>query len=86
MRASRLARILGAFALALWLGFIALFLQYAGTRPRSPQPETGRIYSINNHGTIAYLNQSEDLQLWLTSGSAVAIFIVAVALDRWASK
>jgi hypothetical protein len=82
----RVARIMAASAVAIWFGYLGLFLQYAGTRPRSPQPKTGRIYSINNHGTIAWLNQSENLRLWLTSGSAVAIFITAMALDRWPSK
>ena len=33
-------------------GHIPLFMQYAGATPRRPQPETGRIYQINNHGTI----------------------------------
>lgn len=82
----RLAGIMGASAVAIWFGYIALFMHYASTRPRAPQPETGRLYQINNHGTIAYLNQSENLRLWLASGSAVAIFITAIALDRWASR
>jgi hypothetical protein len=82
----RLAAIMAASALAVWFGHIALFLQYAGTRPRSRQPETGRIYSINNHGTIAYLNQSENLWLWLTDVSAVAMFGIAIVVHRWASK
>jgi len=77
---------MGAVAVAIWFGYIALFLRYAATRPRSPQPVTGRIYSINNHGTIAYLNQSENMWLWLSSVSAAGIFITAVVIDRWASK
>jgi hypothetical protein len=75
---------MGASGLVIWFGFIALFLEYAATRPRSPQPEIGRIYPINNHGTVAYLNQSENLWLWFTAGSAAAIFTAAIALDRWA--
>jgi hypothetical protein len=82
----RLARIMVTSAVAIWFGYIALFLQYAGTRPRSPQPETGRIYSINNQGTIVYLSLSENLWLWLSSGSAAAIVLAAIALDRWPSR
>jgi hypothetical protein len=82
----RLARIMAASAVAIWFGYIGLFQRYSATRPRSAQPEVGRIYSINNHGTIAYLDKSENLWLWVTSASAVAIFIAAIALDRWAKS
>ena len=80
----RLARIVAAAGLVIWIGYVGLFLHYAATRSRSPQPEMGRTYSINNHGTAVYLNQSENLWLWVTSGSAVAVFFAAIALDRWA--
>ena len=77
---------MGACALALWFGHIALFLQYTGTRPKAPRPESGQIYSINNHGTVVYLNYSETMYLRLLAGSAVAIFIGGVVLDRFAAK
>jgi hypothetical protein len=52
-------------AFAIWFGYIGLFMEYARTRPRNPQPENGRTYSINNHGTVAYLNRSESVRLWI---------------------
>ena len=78
-----IADIAGWCAFALWLGYIFLFIQYAATRPDYPQPENGRIYKINNHGSVAYLNRSENLWLWFTSGSAVTIILVVAALEQW---
>ena len=78
----RAARILAASALVLWLGCVGLFLQYAATRPRRPQPDEGRIYSINNHGAIAYLNQSENMWLCVLAVAAFTVFVVAVVIDR----
>jgi hypothetical protein len=73
-------------AMLIWFGSVALFMQYAATRPRNPEPTNGRIYSINNHGAIAYLNASENLRLWLLPGLALTLFFAALAIDRWASK
>jgi hypothetical protein len=60
---SRLVRILQFASLAVWFGSLGLFLQYSVTRPRCPDPAIGRVYSINNHGRIAYLARSERLLL-----------------------
>ena len=79
----RIARGLATVSVAVWLVYIGLFLEYVGTRPRCPDPSTGRIHSINNHGTVAYLNHSENLWLYALSGGAVTMFGVAFALDRW---
>ena len=79
----RIARGLAAVSVAVWFGYIGLFLQYAGTRPRCADPKSGRIYSINNHGTVAYLNRSENLWLDGLFGAAIALFGIAFALDRW---
>jgi hypothetical protein len=79
----RFVKGLAAVSVAVWFVYIGLFLKYAGTRPRCPDPSTGRIYSINNHGAIAYLNLSENLWLYGLSGMAIALFGIAFALDRW---
>lgn len=81
-RIKGIVRILGVSALGLWLACVGLFLHYAATRPRSPRPDEGRVYSINNHGVYAYLNQSENMWLWLLAATAVGMFIVAALIDR----
>ncbi|MFY9730924.1 MAG: hypothetical protein WB723_13015 [Candidatus Acidiferrales bacterium] len=50
-------KILGWAALLVWLASIYLFLQYDATRPTSPQPAQGRIYSSNNHGHVTYFEK-----------------------------
>jgi hypothetical protein len=79
----RFARGLAALSVAVWLVYIGLFFQFARTRPRTPDASTGRIYSINNHGKVAYLNRSENLWLYALSGAAITMFGIAFALDRW---
>jgi hypothetical protein len=61
-------------AFAVWLGYFGLSFQYAGTRPRTPDPATGRIYSINEHGAIAYLARKEELILYGSGGLALLLF------------
>lgn len=51
-----------AFVLCLGL-WIYLNNHYAYARPNKPQPEIGRIYPLNIHGTIVFLTEKEDLQL-----------------------
>jgi hypothetical protein len=79
----RIARGLATVSIAVWLVYIGLFLEYVGTRPRCPDPSTGRIYSINNDGKIAYLNRGEDLWLDGLCEAAITLFGIAFALDRW---
>jgi hypothetical protein len=47
---------LGLFA---FLAGIVLFTQFSSTRPREPRPNEGRVYQLNNHGTVVYLTYDE---------------------------
>jgi hypothetical protein len=60
--------------LALWLVFIALFLQYSAPRPRAAAPDQGRIYPINNLGTLSYVSGREFANLF---GLGIAAFVVS---------
>jgi hypothetical protein len=64
---------LGLASFACFGVAIYLILLYANTLPRVPQPELGRVYSLNNHGTVVYLTQRENFAL-------IGLFIVSVAL------
>jgi hypothetical protein len=67
-----------AMFICLGLG-VYLDNHYAYTRPEKPQPEIGRVYPLNIHGTIVYLTKKEDLQMkWLFRG--MMIFFVLIAL------
>jgi len=52
---------------------IALYDYYGNDHPRLPQPETGFIYALNNHGKIVCLTWDEHLLMQLLwHGSIVA--------------
>ncbi len=49
--------------------------------PRTPQPQVGRIYPLNNHGTILYLNEHEKREQEASFVVCVVMFFVLVAID-----
>ena len=73
---------LGTLSLVVWFSFIALFEHYAATRPQHADRAAGRVYVLNNHGSYAYLTQSEQRRLWYLEFGAWPLFIAAVALGR----
>ena len=68
-------KILAPVALAVWLGFIYLTLQYDATRPTVRQPEQGRVHGLNNHGHIVYLNAKEQANLHHLELLAIGLFL-----------
>jgi hypothetical protein len=61
------------------LGLVVyLDYHYIETRPNVPQPQQGRTYPLNVHGTVVYLTQHEDAQLnWLFRGMMVLLVVTA---------
>lgn len=45
------------------LAFVALVNHHAHSRPRMAEPGAGRTISLNRHGTIVFLDRSEDALL-----------------------
>jgi hypothetical protein len=70
----------GFAALAIWLFHFCLWYQYAATRPSRPDASSGRIYPLNTHGSIAYLNKDEDGRLTALTVSAVGLFLIAFVM------
>ncbi len=68
---------------ALWVGFFALSSYYSSTRPRQPDPATGRIYELNQHGSYAYLTADEHWTLLLLEFSGIPFVIVGGLLARF---
>lgn len=74
-------KLLGSMALAIWVFNFCLWYQYAGTRPRHPDVGSDRLYPLNTHGIVVYLNKREDANLtWLTV-LAVGLFGIAVVVN-----
>ena len=67
----------GALALISWICFIELYIYLDYTRPHKIDVAVGRIFSLNNHGSIAYLTHSEHAFLYAFAYLAGAFFIVA---------
>ena len=46
-------------ALSLGLTLYVLWVHYDSAKPRSPDAAAGRIYSLNTHGSVVYLDSRE---------------------------
>jgi hypothetical protein len=63
-----------------WYPFFELYIYMNYTRPHKIDVAVGRIYSLNNHGSIAYLTRSEHTLLYAFACVAGALFVVAAVL------
>jgi len=52
---SRLSITLGLSGVTLWIGHFYFWFSYFDSSPRTPDPSSGHIVPLNNHGYIAYL-------------------------------
>jgi hypothetical protein len=64
MSRRKLGSALLATALVVWLAFLALFVHYSATRPRAPEPDQGRVYPVNNLGSLSYVTGGEFANLF----------------------
>jgi len=73
-------KVLAPIALAVWLGFMYLSLQYDATRPTVIQPAQGRVYTLNNHGHVVYLTAHEQDNLDHLEWLAIVLFAIAFSI------
>jgi len=73
--------LLGFLSLGLWVGWYGLWMHYAGTRPHTPDPFTGRTHLLDTHGDLVYLLNAEKLRLDVVEWAAAISFIAAVLID-----
>jgi membrane protein YdbS with pleckstrin-like domain len=71
----------GCLALAIWVGAMALWMHLDATRPHTADAATGRIYALNTHGSIAYLNHRERTMMRTLTWTAGALFVTGVGID-----
>ena len=76
-----LAGLLGSMALAISLFHFYLWYQYDGTRPRRPDASSGRLYPLNTHGHLVYLNKQEDARLTGLTVLTFGLFGTAILID-----
>jgi hypothetical protein len=73
---------LGAASLFCFYSSIYLFLKYSDAGPHHPDPMTGRIYILNNHGSYSYVTKQ---QHWRIDGLQIAslgIFVLGALLHQ----
>jgi hypothetical protein len=75
-------------ALGILSGFLSLYLemQYGASRPRSPQPNAGRVIAMNDHGTLVFLTGSENGLLWALRIGGITLVASGGILEIWARK
>jgi hypothetical protein len=69
------------------LGWVWLVDDYARTRPRMPDTNAGRTISLNSHGTVVFLDRSEDavlngLGLFAAIGSACGGLLLVASRSK----
>jgi hypothetical protein len=69
-----IAGLLCSSALAIWLFHFYVWYQYDGTRPLRSDALSGRVYPLNTHGHVVYLNKEEDARLTRLTIVAVSLF------------
>ncbi len=76
---------LATIFLLSWFLFIYFhFFHWRNAAPVKPNPATGQIYEVNNHGYIFYLTKQQEVTAYIPVGIAVVSFLsIAVLENRW---
>ena len=77
------AYVAGFGALGSFFAGIYLWFHFDGTRPHAADPTAGRVYPLNTHGSVVYLDAREH---WLLTSLLAAVFVLGVIgflIDRW---
>jgi len=76
---------LSVVCLISWVLFIYFyFFHFQNSAPTKPNPETGQIYEVNNHGYLFYLTKDQKTEAFVPLFIAIAcLAIVAVLEWRW---
>ena len=77
----RCAAVLGVIS---WIAFIEPYIYLAHTRPHRIDVAAGRVYSLNNHRSIAYLTRGEHLFMYAFAYAAGVFIIMSVVLYKGA--
>src|SRR5215472_3058912 len=75
--ARTIAVFLSFLALAVWFFHLYVWYGYDGKNPLHPDGPSGRIYALDTHGHIVYLNKEEDTNLTDLTILAFSLFGIA---------
>jgi hypothetical protein len=86
IRGRPLAGVLGAIGIGLGLGSWVLGSAYGYTKPSSPNAAIGRLYPLNIHGYIVYLNSREQYLFYGLQVVAALFFVTGIIVDVISSR
>ena len=66
-------------SLGFWTASFILWYHYAFSRPAVRQPEAGRVYGLNTHGTVVYLTSHEHFLLYFLMVAGLVCFFLTAA-------
>ena len=72
-------------ALSIGCGLLFLYLFFSfhgGNLPHVAQPETGRVFESNNHGSVVFLNEREHYSLIALQAGVVIFGLIGLAINR----
>ena len=81
-RLQLLSRVMVALSCCSWACFFCLTDHYDQTRPMTMDEASGRVYALNSHGHIVYMNGREAFLLYASVSFGLAFFLSAFLADR----
>jgi len=73
-------------ALVSWAASFVLWYHYAFTRSDVRQPESGRIYPLNTHGSVVYLTSHECFLLYGLMVVGAVCFLFTLGLHYFGKR
>jgi len=76
----------GVLALCFWFSSFFLWKYFDAHRTRMAQPDSGKVYPLNTHGSVVYLTSGEHYFLYGLIGAGIAFFLLTVIFHYLGSK
>lgn len=78
--ANMLKRISGALSLIFWFSSFFVWHYFDAYRPKAAQPENGRVFLLNTHGSVVYLTSGEHTFLYGLIAFGIVFFVLGAVL------
>jgi hypothetical protein len=72
--------VFGVLALCSWFASFFLWKYFDAHRTRVAQPDNGRVYSLNTHGSVVYLTSGEHYFVYSLIGAGIVFFLLTILL------
>lgn len=76
----------GILALCFWFSWFFVWKYFDAHESKVAQPDSGRVYPLNTHGSIVYLTPVEHYVLYSLMSAGVALFLLTIVFHLIESK